>query len=204
MSQSRHFRGLLPIAVAVLAVCVVVCWAAQPTAIYQPLKVGDSWTFNYTSYLGGTNKYTEVNSVTGTLAHGGATWFTVVATGVPGDPVTTYLRNAAAGLLTYSAYDPTPYYLLKAPLTTGSTWLMTVPAPTVAHRKIISTTATTTVPAGTFHNCLEVIQTYTAPSTMVNLKLTYWYAQNKGPVRWQMYMGTTLMQTGELKSCVIK
>ena len=203
MNSSHHFPSWFPLAVAVLCVSTVGAGAASPLASYWPCATGNTWTFKVTQLAEMGPGYTEVMKITGTYAHAGATWWALEETGERGGPLTTWYRYDAVGLLQYTTENPTPEYILKSPLTTGASWVMSTGGD-VAHYTITSLAATTTVPAGTFRNCLLLTITYSAPSTMKNYKLTYWWVPNKGMVRWQENSGTTIILTGVLKSCVIK
>ena len=199
MSKLRRFRVWSLVAVAVLCVCAVVYAATLPTAIYQPLKVGNTWTIKYTGT--GAN-YTAVTTLTKATVKSGLTWYEGKTTGAPGGTLDSSYCHTATGLLvsTTQVTTPSPYYLIKTPLKAGCTWTMTT-APGVIKRTITSLTATTTVPAGTFKNCLLITQTY---PKMPGFTVKYWYAPNKGMVRCENWMGTVKTETAELTKCTLK
>jgi hypothetical protein len=199
MSKLRRLRVGLLIAVAVLCVCAL-AYAATPTATYWPLKVGNSWTLHYT---GTGMNYSATNTVTKSFVKSSATWYELDLTGAPGGTSTQDLCHNGTGLLCSTstvATTPSPYYLIKTPLTAGTTWTMTT-GPSVIKRTITSVNATIKVPAGTFTKCLEITQTYPAQP---NMKVLYWYAPGTGLVCDEIYSGSEVTETAKLTKYTIK
>jgi hypothetical protein len=124
---------------------------------------------------------------------GGAQWFVGGYTPPIPSQEPWYGRHTAKGMLIQVTDAGTPYYLLKAPIKVGTAWNL----PSIgAKRKITKVGATTTVPAGTFHNCIMVQQTYTAPE-MADVVVTYWFASGTGVVR------TEIRRTGVLETKIV-
>ncbi len=92
-------------------------------------------------------------------------------------------------------WGPTPepgWYWLKIPLKVGATWR--IRSPDGANKgRIMSLTAQTTVPAGTFKNCLLVRQTWSDGSLGL-----VWYAPGKGEVKAERRDGGLLTYQWEL------
>ena len=168
--------------------------ASTPTAIYCPLAVGDSWTLQFTGL-----SYTQVEQITGTNLSGGVTWYIQEDTTetTPVTTVTAYDRNDAQGTLSYGPLpDTTPRYGIKVPLTQGNTW--TTPG---GPRTITQVGVTTTVPAGTFDNCLVVTQTIDSDP---GLSILNWYAPDKGRVRQESWKNGELVDLWVVTAIVIK
>ena len=201
MSKLRPFRTWALITVTVLCICAV-GYAATPTALYWPLKVGNSWTYLFTDFSGATPvTHGQAVKVTGTISQSGATWFVAKTTQGTTNVSTFYYRHDAVGLLTCFKLVPTPYYMIKRPLTNGTTWVMMTSAGGSIHRTITNCNATTTVPAGTFTHCLLITQTYDYNK---NLKVLYWYAPNKGEVRCESWDTGKLVDKWVLVAATIK
>jgi len=178
----------------------------KPSAVYFPLAVGNSWTIRVTTYTSGAAdlnspetgadgalSYTSSFTITGTKTMDGAKWFVGGYTPPIPSQEPWYGRHTATGMLVQITNAGTPYYLLKAPIKVGTAWDL----PSIgAKRKITKVGATTTVPAGTFHNCIKVEQTYTAPD-MAGVVVTYWFANGTGIVR------TEIRRTGVLETKMV-
>jgi len=169
--------------------------AAAPIASYSPLAVGDSWTIHFTA-LNAPISYTQVDEIIGTDSSSGTTWYEEQAT-APGISETSYFRNDADGLLCYTPFETTPYYIIKGPLAVGNTWTMTAGL----HRTITQLGATTTVPAGTFNNCLLITQTY---DNNPGFSVLEWFAPGKGQVRQESWQDGTLVDLWVETAIVIK
>lgn len=190
--------------------------AAPPTTRFWPLKGGYQWTMAFTTYATPVSEYPQLDlpvvypatattstvlyKCTGTMtATNGSVWYKFTTT-TNGSTLTEkyYYRNVNNGLVCHTDHMASPWFLIKTPLTVGNKWLM-LPAPTNAYRQIMATNASTTVPAGTFTGCLVVTQTY-ANETSKNLVVKYWYAPNKGLVRWESRTSGVLTAKAVLKS----
>ncbi len=90
-------------------------------------------------------------------------------------------------------YEP-PFAVLKYPLEVGNSWQIEGKGIMVA---ITKKGETTTVPAGTFQNCLVVESTSTSKVLVEDVT---WYAPGVGPVKQIRRAGGVLLETIELLS----
>ena len=193
--------------------------ATRPTLRYFPLAVGNSWTNRVTTYTsvpaslglpipasdsGASESPSAISTatftVTGTQTIGSAKWFVGGYTPPIPSQEPWFGRHNASGLLIKVTSAGTPYYLLKAPLRVGTTWDLPV---LNARRKITQVNQTTTVPAGTFHGCLKVKQTYTTPA-LADLVVTYWFAPGTGVVRTEVRDNSLLTTKIMLVAATVK
>jgi hypothetical protein len=101
-----------------------------------------------------------------------------------------YLRHLAQGLLIKVTPADAGHYALRTPLEVGTSWQD--PLDDRVTLTITSVNATTTVPAGTFSNCIvveDVLREVGHPDDII----TSWYAPGVGLVRERQHIGTTLV-----------
>jgi hypothetical protein len=166
-----------------------------PTAAYLPLKVGNQWEYTGTEVnpLGVKTSAVTITltmTVSQQLVRDGEVWWQVLAkTSDPqSTPVRMYLRHDAAGLMSSETVGHPAVNLMATPLQAGKSWVH--PEDSRRTYVIESTTETVTVPAGTYTNCVKVVETDTGytPESLIMV----WYKDGVGIVQEQVYAGTTL------------
>jgi len=130
-------------------------------ADYHPLAVGNSWT-----YVGKMKGQPVAKTVS----------LTGMKDGFFVDSENGGLKVDAEGLRDEKRY------LLKEPLERGKTWSSIVSVSSTEHYEIADTGFTTTVPAGTFNDCVLVRATNRADQNH-SLKAEWTYAPDVGIVR---------------------
>jgi len=212
-----------------VAVVVTGCGSGSDTnpdtELFWPLAVGNVWHYNFTEFTGGaavsaTARPTrlrppparpmgvslqdvtaeDVWTVTGTEQIGGSTWYALVAQyvgGLPSKP--RYLRHASQGLLIKTSLNDDGYYALRTPLEVGNSWQDPFDARVTL--TIVSVTDTTTVPAGTFTNCIVVEDVLSLPGD--DDVIVSWYAAGVGLVREEHWLGSTLLSELVLLSATL-
>lgn len=177
----RHhlFRCLLTMAcgLSLTAGCATGTSNSQPQAApaaysrqvaqFYPLAIGHKWTYK--------------GSIIGI-----ATERTVQITGQQDG---FYLDNSGGALKidNYGLIDNNGRYLLRGPLSKGTTWMSVPTVSAVERYEIIGEGATVTTPAGTFHACLVVKSTskLSGGNTLINITT---FAPKTGIIRIQTYL----------------
>jgi hypothetical protein len=186
------------------------------TAVYWPLAVGNVWHYDYTEYADSTAVATaalrhgrrlprlrpagvsplqtpvqDTWTVTGTGNYDDSSWYGLQSQYAGGDVSDAiYLQHASGGLRQRdsSGVDEIAYYLLQLPLEVGHTWTDAGFSDIVY--TITSIDATTTVPDGTFNDCIVVEDRVPVSGEPDDVR-TRWYAPNVGLVREEDWQGTT-------------
>jgi hypothetical protein len=168
--------------------------ASATTAQWLPLKVNNIWRYRET-VTGRQATYFKCR-VIGTSVRAGTTWYPI-CWGEGGDaPQTIYYQHIAQGLREATQREANAGsgdFAIKFPLNTSNVWWRGDVMWTID-----STNAKTTVPAGTYTGCLQVLK-------FDNSKITYrWYAPRVGIVRQEMYdWNGRLLDRVVLESCCL-
>lgn len=167
---------------------------------FYPLAVGNTWTYDCSgtvsvsgvqmgtisgktevditgteTHSGGFDVFVQVNTVCDTTEMGGQTFFT-------DSTFTEYIRITDSGLFGYRHLaDTDSSFTVPFPLKNGATWTFSEEPPTTG--EILSMSATVTVSAGTFENCMEMQMVWTDSTTGGIVSNTADFARNVGRVR---------------------
>ena len=184
----------------------VVAVPSLPTASYFPLGLGHQWDYTG-SEVSPTGVQTSAETITARLSItrqevlDGSVWYEVLVKG--SDPLEApgyrYMRHDPEGLVQLeSSLGGTGYVvarLLDASLTAGATW----PDPEDPQRTftIESTTEHVEAPAGSYDNCVKVVEadTYVPPRECIS-----WYKAGVGMVKWEQYDDEVLVFRQKLVS----
>lgn len=188
------------------------------SAEYVPLSVGTQWRYDYHEYTntaglrsakslllpraslvgvkGKDLTAEDVVDITGTTEIGGSTWYSIVAHYVGGEneePV--YVRHNSQGFLRKDALAEAAYYMIRNPLTVGTTWVVTFVSGGLSYQetfKIVAVDQTIATPAGEFTGCLQIENVFQQAGEPDDV-ITYWYAPNVGQVKEERHVGQDLL-----------
>lgn len=190
--------------------------AAAPSFVLWPLSLGNTWRYRVTTYSGpaaassdgageiapaSASTSTHALKATGKQTIGGASWFVLTETtvGTPGSQQH-YSRHVDAGLCWKNTLVTGAYFLVHTPIAVGTSWNNPGPGGGTVTWSIVSLTATVTVPAGTFTNCVLVTDTNSATPGITTRR---WYASGVGLVRVTVTDGGVLQSKQELLDSVV-
>ena len=196
------------------------------TASYLPLAVGNEWHYQYNEYTqtgsmaarGALVRHhqglapaaavqpkdlsaEDIVQITGTESINGAEWFSAVAHYVGGElgsPL--YMRHTTQGLQRKDSLSDPAFFMIRMPLTVGTTWTVPFVVNGITYHEQFSITAlgqSVSTPAGVFNNCL-VIENVFQQTGQPDDVITYWYEPGVGEVREEDHLGTTLVYELEL------
>ncbi len=189
---------------------------------YYPLAVGNQWVYDRAGQMtiSGIQMATingmNVTDITGTVTHDlgfdvfvqehsmtDTTEF-VGETLITDSTFTTYMRLTDQGLYSYvNLAQADSVGFVPFPLTVGATWQFSEDPPMTA--EILSLTATVTVPAGSFDNCLELRTTWIESGN--TLQNDTYFAPDVGRVKnvyTQSYETLVTTVTAELLSYTVQ
>jgi hypothetical protein len=155
--------------------------AAVPlTAKYMPLQAGNWWKYRQTGWTKGEGSATTTYTlkIKGVETLEGKKWYRsryIAADGQASDY--NWYRHLASGLWMRDNSYYYDWFLLKAPAESGMQW----DRRTGNHSIIANANATTTVPAGTFSNCVMVETNWSYGES--KYKYRDWYAPGVGVVK---------------------
>ena len=167
---------------------------ATPTASLYPFRAGNQWVYTGTE-VGPTAAAPQVVLTITTerqVVLEGLVWWELQINYTDPDtpPGFMYLRHDDRGLrevyyLRVGESDIPQYsYRLQEPLTAGAHWVD--PARPEHYWDLLATTASVTVPAGTYANCFQVreheVADYGGSIGLVPFTVTTWFAPSLGPV----------------------
>jgi len=175
----------------------------QPTVQYFPLGLQHQWVYTGTEVQGrGVNTRELPVTLTVTIpqqvARNGQVWHQLVVKGT--DPLDTpgelLLRHDPEGLVRHDPNGTLPVRILDASLLAGASW--EDPEDALHTFLIESTNEQVQVPAGTYDDCIKVVETdayYNPPNIIVA-----WYATGVGLVWQQQFSGVDLVAEQKLLS----
>ena len=160
-----------------------------PTATYYPFVAGNQWVYTGTEVAPASAAAATTLTIIAAdqVVLEGLVWWELQINYTDGTTGTMYLRHDATGLrevdyqTSGSSTVPLYTYRLQAPFTAGQHW--TDPAdPAVHYWDLQATAATVTVPAGTYHNCLQVRE-HDVTTAGTAFYTTVWFAPAVGLVQ---------------------
>ena len=180
----------------------VVAVPALPTAAYLPLGLGFRWEYTGSDVSPAQvassqqDPITLIQSIQHQVVRDISVWYDVLIKGT--DPLEPpghiYLRHDPAGLVISEIEGAPPLILLPSSLTAGAAW----DHPEDPDRSFVlaSVSEHVEVPAGTFENCLKVVETDTFFDPTA--RIIVWFARDAGIVWEQVYQGDTLLREQKL------
>jgi len=135
-------------------------------------------------------------SITGTKPIDDIAWFeaSTLQTGLPTELI--YFRHDANGLLARAGAEYDPYYMVRAPIEVGNSWVLPFDENDVL--EITNVDETITVEAGTFTDCLQIQESGTWDGKPY--RGLAWFAPDVGLVRTEDYFDGGLAVESELTS----
>lgn len=173
---------------------------ALPSASYMPLALNNQWSYTGTAVTTGIANTAQTTTLTvlvsGQVVRDGTVWYELIARGTTGAaPNHVYWRHDPEGLVRWDVNGTVPVKFLDAHPQVGMTWAD--PEDPAITFEVVSTTEQVIVPAGTYDNCVRVVETdtYWDPPDYKHA----WYKAGVGLVQTRHYAGKDLVSEQRLK-----